>query len=482
MSLTTVLIFLCGAGCLLGVSLPQRLRWIGLLIASYAFVCLWSVFAAVILALSTLGTQAAVWGISHRVRQRSWILVIGIGFNLILLGSFKFASQLIILIPPYAALSRAGNQISVIFPLGISFYTFKAIATLVDTYRGKLSTEYHPGIFATYMAFLPQIAAGPIDRPDSLLPQIKSPPRVMPEHLIRGFRRILVGAIKKLIIAERLAIFIPLILDHPSEQPGPVLVLGIVMYAWYLYADFSGYSDIAIGAAQMFGITSAENFQQPYFAQSVREFWQRWHMSLSAWIREYLFFPLARWWKERMGGSFPRLTQTITNVLVMALVGLWHGNTLTFVVWGALHGIYLSVESLLNIRPVKPSSLSPAGRMLTAWVRAMLVFGAVSLAWIFFRSPSFEVAFAVLGGLLKGWSAIPVLPAPYGPDGGTALSVAVACMALMVGLDALEQTRRFDDVMEVIPRIGRWIVYASLLLMLLALGSTSPQGFIYARF
>ena len=219
-------------------------------------------------------------------------------------------------------------------PVGISFYTFQSMAYTIDVYRGVVEPEKHLGIMATFVAFFPQLVAGPIERAPHMLPQFRQRMSFDQARTVEGLRLILWGAFKKIVIADRLAIYVNTVYNAPRHYSGLPLIAATIFFAFQIYCDFSAYSDIAIGAAKILGFDLMENFRQPYFSKSVREFWGRWHISLSTWFRDYLYIPL--------GGNRVTFTRHLLNLMIVFVVsGLWHGASWTFVIWGALHGLYI---------------------------------------------------------------------------------------------------------------------------------------------
>jgi alginate O-acetyltransferase complex protein AlgI len=349
-----------------------------LLIASYWFYASWDLrYAALIAAVTFVDFVGALWlsRLVGRVRQALVSAVVGL--NLGCLGYFKYANFFLENLGEEAALS-------ILLPVGISFFTFQGIAYVVDVHRGEAVAERDPFRFALFIAFFPQLVAGPIVRARELLPALRERfLRLDAERFGRALTLILLGLTKKVVLADYLAAnLVDRVFDLPERFSSLEVLAAIYGYALQIYGDFSGYCDMAIGAALLLGIQLPENFDRPYAAEGIRDFWRRWHITLSTWLRDYLYVPL--------GGSRGGRWLTQRNLLItMALGGLWHGAAWTFVVWGVLHGLWLALGRSLSRRE------RAAWARLPRWLRVALTFHGVAALWIFFRAESFERAGAV---------------------------------------------------------------------------------------
>ncbi|WP_294760283.1 MBOAT family O-acyltransferase [uncultured Gemmiger sp.] len=349
--------------------LPPQARWVLLLAASLGFYAVGSPQALPLLAGITLGTYAAALGIAkseHALVKKCW-LVCAVLLCLGCLGVFK-----------YAGLFGAGT--SLLLPAGISFYTFQTLGYVIDVYRRRLKPERHLGYYALFVSFFPQLVAGPIERSTILLPQLHDPERRMDTGgwlwMVRGFA-------KKLLLADTAAVFVDAVYADPSQAIGPAVVLVTVLFAWQIYWDFSGYSDIAVGAAALLGVRLSRNFDHPYCADSLRDFWHRWHVSLTRWFTDYVYIPL--------GGSRCSVLRWAANTMVVFLLsGLWHGAALHYAVWGAVHGGLLIMEKMLASKGGRPNRLR--------------TFALVCAAWVFFRAASVSDALTLFSRLLFGWT------------------------------------------------------------------------------
>jgi alginate O-acetyltransferase complex protein AlgI len=377
--------------------LPEERRWPLLLVASYYFYMCWRPEYAVLILFSTAVDYLAglrMAATPRAGRKRLW-LVLSLTCNLGLLFVFKYLDFLLRSIGFAAA--AAGQEIEVprvdlLLPVGISFYTFQSLSYTIDVYRGLKEPERHFGVFATYVAFFPQLVAGPIERSTRLMPQLRARHQLDYDRFRLGFYLIVWGLFKKVAIADLVAPVVDTVYANPAGFPGHILALATLLFSVQIYCDFSGYSDIAIGVAALFGYDLMTNFRQPYLATSLSDFWRRWHISLSTWFRDYVYLPL--------GGSRVGRGRYYGNILVVFVVsGLWHGAAWTFVVWGAIHGVVLILESAWRGNR-RPEQAAVGWRV---WVQRLLVFGVVFLGWVFFRAQSLPDALYVVTHLFD-WS------------------------------------------------------------------------------
>ena len=361
-------------------AVPARGRWAVLLAFSYGFYMSWHPQLILLLWLDTLAAWAGGLALGRaRTRAgRGAALALGALPCLGALFFFKYfafaAETLAALLRPFGV-SVPQPAFSLVLPLGISFYTFQALGYLFDVWRAKAPPERHLGYFALFLGFFPQLVSGPIGRAGALLPQLRAPHRPDPARFNRYTYSICTGLFKKVVIADFLAVYADNVFDALTNQGGLTLILAAVLFSLQLYCDFAGYSDIAIGSARLFGITLAENFQSPYMARSVKEFWRRWHISLSRWFSDYVYIPL--------GGSRCRRGRHLCNLLVTFLCsGLWHGASWTFVLWGLYHGLWLCAETfyLPRLDAWQARLPRPAARALTV-ARTLGTGAVVCFGW-----------------------------------------------------------------------------------------------------
>jgi alginate O-acetyltransferase complex protein AlgI len=354
-----------------------------LLVASYYFYAYWDVRFCGLLLLSTLVDYVVAKRMAEAETNagRRGLLLISLVVNLGVLGFFKYFNFFIDSARPLLeSMGMSGQTLQIILPVGISFYTFQTLSYTIDVYRGVLKPVRNPLDFALYVAFFPQLVAGPIVRARELLPQLESVPTWSHRRCYGGAQQMLRGAVKKVLLADRLGEAVDVVFAGPDLYSGPTLWLAVFAYAGQIYYDFSGYSDIAIGSAKMLGYRFPINFRHPYLARSPAEFWHRWHMTLSRWLRDYLYISL--------GGNRISPVATYRNLMVtMTLGGLWHGAAWTFVLWGMWHGLALSIQrGIANHTRRRPPQM-------IGWI---LTLGVVLIGWILFRNPDVASAWTML--------------------------------------------------------------------------------------
>ena len=399
------LVFLFAVAAL-NYCLPRKFRYILLLIASLGFYASLDVKGCIVLAISILTTYAAGLLMDGSAgtdgqagedknggsKSNNIVFVLCIVLNVGMLVVCKylgfFAGSV------FAVMGKEAPTISILAPIGISFYTLKALSYLIDVKRGTIKAERNLAKYVLYVSFFTQIISGPIDRADNLISQFNYPVTVDIEMLKDGFLQILWGYFMKLVLADRMAIFVADIYGNPV--PGTITFIGTLLYTLEIYCDFAGYSHIVIGAARILGIDVMNNFEAPYLSGSIAEFWRRWHISLSSWLKDYIYIPL--------GGNRKGVARKYLNILIVfAVSGLWHGANWTFVVWGLLHGLYQVVGYLM--KPVRDFwvKLFAVDRESFAHkvVKTVITFLLVNLAWVFFRADTIGAAFDVIGKSLS---------------------------------------------------------------------------------
>lgn len=459
------------------LALPRRYQWVWLLCVSYYFYASWSVRHVLLMMGNTLVAYSAGLLLeryaSPRIRKR----VVAVSATLLLgtLFAFKyfaFARDSLAATLQFFGVDATLPVLDVVLPAGISFYTFQALAYVIEVYRGDVPAERRLGIFATYKAFFPQLVAGPIERPGRLIPQLSLPDRFDYDRATRALSLILWGLFKKIVIADRLAIYVNEVYNNPSQHHGLPILLATYFFAFQIYCDFSGYSDIAVGSARLFGIELMQNFNRPYFSRSIREFWSRWHISLSTWFRDYLYIPL--------GGNRVGRGRNYFNLMVVFLVsGLWHGAAWTFVIWGALHGAYLLFElstSELRARVVSALRLDRVPRLHGAF-QMFVVFQLVAFGWLFFRANSLADAVLLLGNLFDASSNV----VQRGFDAYELVVSALLIVALCV-IHALQKGANTADSIAHLPAALRWPLNYAFCVAILLFGEFNVSEFIYFQF
>ena len=442
-----------------------------LLAASYFFYGCWDYRFSLLMAFSTVVDYvvAREMARSEDQRRRKRYLLVSLVTNLGILACFKYFNFFVdSLAQLCAALGIPAHlpTLRIVLPVGISFYTFQALAYTIDVYRRDHPPAQSFLDFALYVCYFPHLVAGPIQR-YMLLEQIQKERRTGWQQIWSGCALILIGLVRKVAIADSLAAEVDRAFTQPQELASLELLLGLYLFSLQIYCDFAGYTDIARGSSRLLGIELMVNFQHPYFSTSITEFWRRWHLSLSTWLRDYLYISL--------GGSRHGRLKTYRNLmLTMLLGGLWHGANWTFVVWGGLHGLYLAGHKLLlGDRPALVENRSRTWRQWPAdLVKMVLTFHLVALTWIFFRSDGFASAWHYLTGILAcrgGW-----------PRDGV-LSLATSLLLLLI-IDVPQYRRNDHTAVMHWPWALRGAVYASLVWAIFAMRSDSSVPFIYFQF
>jgi alginate O-acetyltransferase complex protein AlgI len=447
--------------------LPGRLRWILLLAASYTFYMFWKVeYAALILGSTFIDFWAGrQMGKRPDRHARLPFLLLSLATNLGLLLTFKYAGFFGETIN--TLFDAHLTPLNLLLPVGISFYTFQSVGYMVDVYRGRSVPEQHFGYFALFVAYWPQLVAGPIERYHHIGPQLHAVHKLRYENLAHGFRLIVLGFFAKMVVADNLAAVVNAFYANPTGFGRRDAAIALVSYSFQIYCDFYGYSLIAIGAARLMGVQLADNFRTPYLSASVAEFWQRWHISLSTWFRDYLFIPL--------GGSRVGLARWAFNALVVFTVsGFWHGARWTFVIWGAAWGLFYVLEKLIS----KAFPTAKSSEAATAWsvgrlLRVPLIFAVATAAWVPFRSESVAKMATVWDALVHqhaGITHFSLSPITYG------------ALGLFLLLDVLHYRDRPDVWLGNRPVWLRWAIYTILIFGTLAFAAVEEVPFIYFQF
>ena len=375
--------------CLGYYLLPQQ-RWrnIFLLISSYYFYMNWNPVYALLLFFSTLVTYLCGIMVSSGTKYKKKILILGLLINLGILFVFKYYNFINTSVFHLLSALKVRWDIpnlDILLPVGISFYTFQAVGYSIDVYRGNIKVERNFFIYALFVSFFPQLVAGPIERAKNLLPQFREKHLFNCNQVISGIKLMLWGYFMKLCVADRVAMYVDAVYNHVPNHNGNSLLLATFFFSIQIYCDFGGYSLIAIGTAKVLGFSLMENFKRPYWALSVKEFWKRWHISLSTWFMDYVYIPL--------GGNRVSYVRHLRNLMITFVVsGIWHGANWTFFLWGILHGIFLIVE---NIK-VKFIGKKENERWFEKLFNLVSVFVLTSFAWIFFRANSVDDAFLII--------------------------------------------------------------------------------------
>lgn len=450
--------------------LPRRPQNVVLLVASYVFYGAfdWRFLGLLCLSTVTDYTVGRLLEVTEDPRRRKQIFAVSLCVNLGILGFFKYFNFFTsdgARFLGHLGLHLAPPVLRILLPVGISFYTFHGMSYTFDVFRRDIEPTHSLLDFAVFVAFFPQLVAGPIGRAHLQLPQFgrdRTPPDWT--QVRRAVFLILLGLFKKIAIADMLAPYVDNAFRHPAGTSFIGLIVGVWAFAFQIYGDFAGYSDIARGSAFLLGIELPENFNQVYFSRSITEFWRRWHISLSNWLRDYLYIPL--------GGNQHGEVQTYRNLMLTMLIGgLWHGAALTFIVWGGLHGLYLVVER--RFTRVRGEDWRRPWSLRSDLLRTVVTFQLAALAWVFFRAASIHDAFAYLGDILRF-------------RGGTTdhnAVVMVVLAAVVIGFLDWVQLRVRDHAAVVSwPPVARGFMYGLLIVPIVVFSGGTPIPFIYFRF
>ncbi|MBK9177559.1 MAG: MBOAT family protein [Flavobacteriales bacterium] len=468
--------------------LPPNRRWVLLLIASYWFYMSWRPEYALLIAFSTIIDYFCSYRMAALPDQRARrpYLWLSMAVNLGLLMLYKYLGFFISSAGSVAqavGIDWQAPVLDILLPVGISFYTFQTMSYTIDVYNGVVKPERHAGIFAVFVAFFPQLVAGPIERAGSLLPQFRKVQYLDGDRIASGLRLMAWGMFKKVVIADRISVAVNHVYGSPYDHPGPVLALATVLFALQIYCDFSGYSDIAIGCARVLGFNLMLNFRQPYHAASIADFWKRWHISLSTWFRDYVYIPL--------GGNRTVKWRWYNNLFLTFLVsGLWHGANWTFVAWGALHGIYLVLAIVfgpLRDRMAKATGLARLPRLShllnVAWTIVLVLIG-----WVFFRAANIGDALHIIQASFTGhgdWlnpAAAKAMILSLGIS-TSELLIALVAIGFMEAVHLIHARYGAASFLQRMPAVARYGVYAGLVGAIVYYGAYHGGGeFIYFQF
>jgi D-alanyl-lipoteichoic acid acyltransferase DltB (MBOAT superfamily) len=463
--------------------LPQRMRTTHLLLASCIFYMAFIPAYILILALTIVVDYTAGIYIERSTGpRRKQLLIVSIVVTCVILGIFKyfhFLTDNFVGMVGLFGWRITGPTIDIILPIGLSFHTFQSLSYVIEVYRGKQKAERDFVTYSTYVMFFPQLVAGPIERPQNLLHQFREQHRFEYDRVVSGLKRMAWGFFKKLVIADRLAIYVNDVYAAPEQHTGLQLTIATVFFAYQIYCDFSGYSDIAIGSARVLGFRLMENFNRPYASRSISEFWSRWHISLSSWFRDYVYIP--------MGGNRVSRERHFLNLLVtFSTSGLWHGANWTYVFWGSLNGIYLILGQLkatvLGRVPrigLGGGGVARAARVGRHAFAVICTFTLISIGWVFFRARTFADALYVLTHLASDWDFSRI-----GTEQFLLRQMPVALAAIMV-LEVAQLLHSRVSLARQFARLAtplRWSAYSTAVLGVVMFGVYRNTQFIYFQF
>lgn len=453
--------------------LPFRFRWVLLLAAScffYMFFIPKYIFILFFTIIIDYFAGIQLEKISSQKKKKGF-LILSLIANIGILAVFKYYNFLNDNLTAVLHAFHKGNPIpvlSIILPIGLSFHTFQAMSYTIEVYRGNQKAERHFGIYALYVMYFPQLVAGPIERPQNVLWQfhIKHNPDYV--RIRTGLMQMLWGLFKKVVIADRLALFVNAVYNDPTSYQGMPLIWATIFFSFQIYCDFSGYSDIALGASKVLGIDLMQNFRMPYLAKSIKSFWSRWHISLSTWFRDYLYIPL--------GGNRVSKPRWYLNLFIVFLVsGLWHGANWTFIVWGALHGVYLILGILLE--PAEKKYFNKNSLIANILKRAF-VFVLVAVAWVFFRANTVHDAIYIISNFHK------IDPKYlFGVASSTTVNniLSIGLIGVLIGSDYyFEWAEKHGVIMQ--NNFMRYALAVILLVLIYTIGVFENASFIYFQF
>ena len=456
--------------------LPARIQWVWLLVMSYVFYMNWHAEYALLMAACTIITHACSLLITgaKTTRGRRAAMWSGIALNIGMLAYFKYTGFLLDTIQrvcDWIGIEAAMPKVSILLPVGISFYVFQALSYMIDVYKGRVKAERNLFKYALFVSFFPQLVAGPIERSSRLLKQVTQEHRFDWERTRQGLLIMLLGFFEKVVIADRACMYVDAIYGSWIDASGAQLALATFVFAVQDLCDFAGYSHIAIGTAKILGVELMTNFRQPYFAHSVQNFWARWHISLSTWFRDYIYFPLG----AGRGGKFK---QARNLMIVYTVSGLWHGAALKYVAWGMLNGVFQVIEGLLPQPKHKPRFPRLDLLLHILWTDFLIL-----ITMLVFRAGSLSSALGMLARIATAWNAPGI---ESGFSGVQALCTGV-CFAILFLIELIHEKRRtLTEITDRLPVFARGTLYLLGVLAVIVFGVWGPgytaQAFIYFQF
>lgn len=457
--------------------LPHRFRWALLLAAScYFYMAFIPVYILILFFTIAVDYIAGILIEQSTGKKRKAMLIMSIVANVGVLAVFKYYNFFAANVDAFAHALHWNYSLpilSILLPIGLSFHTFQAMSYTIEVYRGNQKAERHLGIYALYVMFFPQLVAGPIERPQNLLHQFYEKHHIDIERIASGLRLMLWGFFKKIVIADNIAQMVNHVYDYPHQFVGWPLIVTTILFSFQIYCDFSGYSDIAVGSARVLGFKLMNNFNRPFAARSISEFWRRWHISLSTWFRDYVYIPL--------GGNRTGRWRWYFNLFFVFLVsGLWHGANWTFIVWGSFHGIFL-VVSLMTQKIRTPIAEWLSRGSVTAYkaLSTLFAFFLVSFSFIFFHAHSLSDAWYIVTHLFSG-----IRGSSLAAVGITSFDLSHAIIAIIFfeSIHFMERNRSVGDMLIGKPAWIRWTAYNALMLWILFFGFFGESPFIYFQF
>ncbi|HSH66563.1 MAG TPA: MBOAT family O-acyltransferase [Bacteroidia bacterium] len=403
-----------------------------------------------------------------RTKKKAYLIVSIISTCLVLFvfKYFDFFNENMLLLSQRFGFYYPHDLVKFILPIGLSFHTFQSLSYVIEVYKGKQKAETHFGIYSLYVMFYPQLVTGPIERPQNLLVQLQEKKTFKYENISHGLRLFLFGLFTKMVIADNIAVYVDMIYKDPANYNSVSILTGLILYSFQIYCDFYGYSTIAVGCAKVMGYDLMDNFKNPYLSKSIGEFWQRWHISLSSWFRDYVYFPL--------GGNKVKVPRWVLNIMIVFIIsGLWHGANWTFILWGFAHGsIYVIERFILSIFKLK----YPVNKILN-WIIACFniikTFIVVTFIWVLFRASTIQEAKLIFKSIAKNWNI---------HDNFTIEPRIILFLLFFIIVDTFLFNSRFDYWCNKRNMITRWAFYGILLFSIIVFSNINNFPFIYFQF
>jgi alginate O-acetyltransferase complex protein AlgI len=469
--------------------LPLRYRWIWIILSSiFFYISSIPIFIVLLSFLIIVNYFIAIWLYSEVKKRKKRIYISGIIFNLFILAFFKyfrFFQHSSNFSSFDFKIFNIGEPLSQwIIPLGLSFFTFTVVSYLIEVKRENIQPERHIGIFSAYMLFFPKLAQGPIERPLNLLPQFRQPHDLDYNQIVEGLKQMLWGFFLKLVIADRLAIYVNTVYNNSGHHNGTTLAVATVFFAFQIYADFSGYTEIALGSAKILGFNLKNNFNRPYFSTSIKEFWSRWHITFSTWLRDYLFLPLGYFFSKKLKNdkyltiATEKWIYLFATIITFAICGLWHGEGLNYLVWGLLFGIYLTYAKWTE-KPYKRilKKLHVSKSFISYKIyKVIVIFSLVSFTWIFFRAQSFSDAISIINKILHLSGTLFI-----GSPGGLIYCILGIFLLLIVEFETEFKLAKIKLLRNKSIYI-RFATYIFLIITIFLIGVIDGSQFIYFQF
>lgn len=466
--------------------IPHKFRWILLLISSCIFYMAFIPLYILILAITIIIDYfAGIYIEDSKDKTRKLFLIISIISTCLVLFIFKyfnFFNESFSSVAKFFNLNYPINTLNIILPIGLSFHTFQSLSYVIEVYRGKQKAERHFGIYSLYVMFYPQLVAGPIERPQNLLHQFREKHIFEYERITDGLKLMAWGMFKKVVIADRLSISVNYIYENPTEFNGLALIIATIFFAFQIYCDFSGYSDIAIGSAQVMGFKLMNNFNRPYFSKSISEFWKRWHISLSTWFKDYLYISLG-------GNKVSKWRWQFNLFFTFLISGLWHGANWTFIIWGALNGFYLvfsiwtkEIREKISIK----TGLSKSPKIKEG-LEILITFLLICFSWIFFRAKTVSDAWYISTHLffeIENIFSLDYLIKTISNLGLGKLDFLVAVLSIifMEFIHLLQNSYSIRNILKKQHFLIRWFTYYALIFSIIIFGVFGKNDFIYFQF